>query len=136
MTDISVTAASVVWVSGKSVQKVRAGATITAGQAVYQDLTDLEYKLADADTDAASEFAGIAITDGVDGRDMLIAPPGARINFGATLTAGTIYTLSTTAGGICPESDLTSGDYVVVLAIGAGTGVATIIGAKGGAVHA
>lgn len=136
MADISVTAANVKWVSGARPQIVKAGATITRGQAVYQNTTTLEHELADADTDAASEFAGIALSDGYDGADMLIAPPGAVINWGATLAAGTVYVLSTTAGGVAPEADLASGDYVVVLAIGAGTANAEIIGTKGAAVHA
>lgn len=136
MTDISVTAANVKWVSGTRPRVVKAGATITAGQAVYLNTTTLEHELADADTDAASEVAGVSLTDGVDGRDMLIAPAGATIAWGATLTAGTIYVLSATAGGVAPEADLATGDYVVVLAVGAGTANARIINAKGAAVHA
>lgn len=136
MADISVTAANVTWVSGARPRVVKGGATITPGQAVYLNTSTNEYELADADTDAASEFAGIAISNGENARDMIIAPPGAVINFGATLAAGTIYTVSATAGGICPDTDLTTGDYVVVVAIGAGTANAEIIGKKGAAVHA
>ncbi|GIL09288.1 MAG: hypothetical protein BroJett033_7990 [Chloroflexota bacterium] len=136
MTDISVTANQVKWISGTRPMVVKGGAAITAGQAVYLNTTTLEHELADADTDATSVFAGIAITGGQDGADMLIAPPGAVIDFGATLTAGTIYVVSPTAGGIAPWADLTAGDYVVVLAIGAGTRQAEIIGKRGAAVHA
>jgi len=136
MADISQTPANVTWVSGTRPQVVKAGATIAAGQPVYLNTSTLEHELTDADTDAASNFAGISLTGGVDGRDMLIAPPGAVINWGATLTAGTIYVVSTTAGGIAPDTDLLAGDYVVVLAIGAGTANAEIIGKKGAAVHA
>lgn len=136
MVDISQTPANVTWVSGTRPTVVKAGATIAAGQPVYLNTTTLEHELCDADTDAASNFAGVSLTGGVDGRDMLIAPPGAVINWGATLTAGTLYTLSTTAGGICPDVDLATGDYVNVLAIGAGTANAEIIGKKGAAVHA
>jgi len=135
MTDIVVTPANVKWVSGARPQIVKAGETIARGKAVYQNTTTLEHELADADTDAASEFAGIALSDGYDGADMLIAPPGATINWGATLTAGTLYVLSTTAGGVAPDTDLVAGDYVVVLAIGAGTANAELIGIKGAAVH-
>lgn len=136
MTDVSQTAASVKWVSGKRPFVGKAGAAIAAGNQLYLDLTTLKYKLADADNADTSEFAGVALSDGVDGRDMLIAPPGAVINWGATLTAGTIYVMSTTAGGVAPWADLSAGDYVVVLAIGAGTANAEIIGKKGTAVHA
>lgn len=134
--DVSQTATSVKWVSGTRPRVVPAGATIAAGNAVYLNTSTLKYELADADVDATSEFAGIALSDGVNGRDMLIAPPGAVINWGATLTAGTIYVLSTTAGGVAPWADLGAGDYVVVLCIGAGTANAEVIGKKGAAVHA
>lgn len=136
MTDITVTVGNVKWVSGTRPVVVKAGATVTRGQAAYLNTSTLEHELADADADATSQFAGIFLTDGYDGSEVLLAPPGAVINWGATLTAGTIYTLAVTPGGVCPEADLAAGDYVVVLAIGAGTANAEIIGKKGAAVHA
>ena len=135
MADITVTAGNVKWVSGARPVVVKAGASITRGQPVYLNTATGEHELADADTDAASIVAGVALSDGYDGADMLIAPPGAVINWGATLTAGTIYVLSTTAGSVAPWADLATGDYVVVLAIGAGTANAEIIVKKGAAVH-
>lgn len=136
MADLTITAASVKWVGGVRPQVVQAGAAITRGQAVYLDPTTNQHKLADADTDATSAVSGIALTDGQAGSDMLIAPPGAVVSFGASLTAGTIYCLSTTPGGVAPWADLAAGDYVVVLAIGAGTANAELIAARGAAVHA
>lgn len=136
MADITVTVANVKWVSGSRPFVGKAGATVTRGQSAYLNTSTLKYELGDADTDAASVFAGIFLTDGYDGADVLIAPPGAVVNWGATLTAGTIYVLSTTAGGVAPWADLAAGDYIVVLAIGAGTANAEIVGKKGAAVHA
>ncbi len=136
MTDISVTAASVTWVSGVREAKGIAGATITPGQAIYLDTTTNTYKLADANVAAAAVVAGVALDSAVSGRPFLFAPPGAVINFGATLAAGTIYELSETAGGICPSADIGTGVYVNVIAIGAGTGNAEIIAKLGAAVHA
>lgn len=136
MADITVNATSVTWVSGVRESKGLAGATITPGQAVYLDTTTNTYKLADADTDAESVVAGIALDTAVSGRPFLFAPPGAVINFGATLTAGTIYVAATTPGGIAPWADLAAGDYVNVICIGAGTGNAEIIAKRGTAVHA
>lgn len=130
MADLVITAANVVWNSGVRPLAVKGGATIARGKTLYQNTTTLKHLLADADTDAESEFTGIAITDGTDGSDMLIAPPGANINVGATTTAGTIYVLSTTPGGIAPWADLGTGDYVVVLFIGTGTANVDIIGKK------
>lgn len=136
MADISVTAANVAWVSGVPHQTVIAGETITPGQAVYRLSSDNEHYKTDADVDASSEFAGIALTSGYNGQPMVIAPPGAVINVGATLTAGTVYALSTTAGGIAPETDLLAGDYITVVYIGNGGTNHEVIGKKGTAVHA
>ena len=136
MVDLTITAANVNWVSGTRPRMVKAGATITRGQVLYQDTADLEYKLADADNDATSVFGGIALTDGTDGSEMLIAEAGAVVDVGATTIAGTIYTISTTAGGISPDVDLATGDYVTVLFIGNGTVNVELIGKRGTVVHA
>lgn len=136
MTDISVTATQVTWVSGVRPFVGQGGGSGTPGQPVYLDTTTNTYKLADADTDAESVVAGVLLDNMVSGRPCIIAPPNAVINWGATLTAGTIYTLAVTAGGVCPWADLGTGDYVNVLAIGAGTAIAEVIGKRGTAVHA
>lgn len=136
MTNVSQTANSVKWVSGNRPFVGKAGANIAAGNQLYLNTTTMKYGLAAAGADATSIYAGVALSDGVDGRDMLIAPPGAVINWGATLTAGTIYVLSATAGAVAPWADLTTGQYVVVAAIGAGTANAEIIGKRGDVVHA
>lgn len=135
MSDISVTVGNVKWIRGVPPFKGTAGATVTRGQVAYLNTSTGKYGLADADTDAASEVAGVFLTDGYDGADCLIAPPGAVIDWGDDLDPGTIYVLSTTAGGVAPWDDLGDGDYVVVLAIGGGDSVAEIIGKKGTAVY-
>ena len=136
MTDLSITASSVKWTGGVPPKLVKAGATITRGQTVYRDTSDNEYKLGDCDADATSEIAGIALTDGYDGSDMLIGLPGSQINIGATTVAGTGYWQTGTAGGIgaTGEATPTSGDYRVLLFIGSGTGVVTLVLAKGATV--
>lgn len=134
MADLSITAANVKWNSGTPTQKGNGGAAITAGQVLYQLAADNELYLADADTDAASEVKGVAMSDGQNGREMLYAPKGANVNIGATTTAGKIYVLSTTAGGIIAVDDVaapTTGDYVVVLFVGTGTANVDLILEKG-----
>lgn len=125
--DLSVTANSVTWVSGVRPFVGKAGATITPGQPVYLDTTTNTYKLTDGDTDAESVCAGISLDGGVSGRDMLIAPPGAVINIGATVTLGTVYVCSLTAGGIAPWADLSTGDYTTILFIGATSNIVELI---------
>ena len=53
----------------------------------------------------------------------VVALPGSDITIGATLTAGTAYYLSATAGGICPFADLGAGDRVIFLDIAKSTSV-------------
>lgn len=136
MTDATVTNANVRHNSGKAPITARAGAQIDPGEYLYQDPADMELKLGDADADATSNIIGMALTDGEDGRELLYAPAGANVDVGFTTTAGTIYTLSTNPGNVCPDTDLGTGDYVVVLFIGNGTSDVELILKKGSAVHA
>lgn len=94
---------------------VNYGATIAAGDALYRH-TDNEHLLADADASALTKVVrGIAITEGVDGGQGLIATGGNIIFVGATMTAGVTYFLGPTAGDVVPYGDLSTGDYVVRL---------------------
>ena len=45
------------------------------------------------------------------------------ITIGATLTAGTAYYLSDTAGGICPLADVGEGEYVCMLGLAKSTSI-------------
>lgn len=134
--DVSLTAANVTWSSGVAPFTGNAGETITEGMPVYLNTADNEYYKCDADVEATSIIAGVALSNGVNGRPMLIAPPGAVINVGATLTAGTYYCASVTPGGVAPEVDLAAGDWPTILYVGNGTAVHEVIGKKGTAVHA
>jgi len=113
MADITVTAANVKVVSGAVKRTENAGATITAGQAVYLD-SSTKWALCDADTEATAACDGIALHASLDGQPLTVMS-GGTLNLGATLTVGEPYVVSTTAGGIAPESDLASGDFVTYL---------------------
>ena len=145
MADLSITAANVDWVGGTPPKRVKAGATITRGMWVYRDAADGEYKKADANGSATlSVVEGMALTDGFDGKPMLIAPNGAVVNVGATTTAGAAYGLTSTdagtangsAGGACLLSALGSGDYKRPLYVGSGTGQVTLNFDNNGAITA
>lgn len=136
MTDVSVTAASVNWVSGVRPIQGIAGATITAGQVVYLDTATNTYKLAKADAAATAVVAGICLDGGVAGRPIWIAPPGAVVNCGGTNAAGTIFVLAAdNAGAFAAWADLATSNYVNVLFIGTGTNV-ELICKLGSVVHA
>ena len=126
MTDIAITAANTKAGAGASIDHGVAGATITQGQALYYDADAGKWKLADADAATAVERGsgklGIALNGASDGQPVAVHR-GGNITLGGTLVAGTVYVLSATAGGICPQADLTTGDYVVVLGVATSTTV-------------
>lgn len=118
MADLSITAANVIRGSNAQIEHGQAGETITAGQVVYRDSADGEYKLADADsaTAAVRSPRGIALNGASDGQPMTILRSG-DVTIGATLTPGVSYYLSDDPGGIAPYADLATGDYPVVIGI-------------------
>jgi hypothetical protein len=124
MADLSITAANVAKGSDAIVEQGTAGATITAGQVVYLDAADGRYKLADCDsaTAAAKNPRGIALHGASNGQPLSILK-GGDITIGATLTAGTAYYLSPTAGGICPLADVLSGDDPILIGLAESTTV-------------
>jgi len=124
MADLTITAANVVRGSNAKIETGTFGATITAGQAVYRDAADGEYKLSDTDsvTAAVRGVRGIALNSGSDGQPGTIIRSG-DLTIGATLTAGVAYYLSGTPGGICPVADVAAGDYPVVIGIASSTTV-------------
>jgi hypothetical protein len=113
MADLTVTAASVLWTSGTKQTGV-AGATVTAGQAVYLDSTTSTLKLAQADgTAAEADAVGVALHAAGSGQPLVYAAQGAVINIGATTTKATTYVVSATAGGVAPQADLISTNKIV-----------------------
>ena len=119
MADLSITASSVVAGSDATVIRVTAGAAITAGQVVYKDTTDSnKWKLADADSSVSTaNVGGIALNGASDGQPLSVLTAG-TLTINSAATVGTVYVLSGTAGGIAPEADLASSDYVTVLGVG------------------
>jgi hypothetical protein len=110
MSDLTITAASVA--AGTNATKANqylAGASITQGKSVYVDTTDNTVKLADADA-VISGVVGVALNAASSGQPVTFQQYG-NITIGATVATGTAYYVSATAGGICPESDLASGDF-------------------------
>jgi hypothetical protein len=119
MADLTITAANVLAGSGSKKVNGTAGATVTAGQVVYLDSATDTYKLADNDsgTAAVRSPAGIALHASLSGQPLTILTAGS-ITIGATTAIGTVYCLSSTAGGICPSADIATGDYNTILGIG------------------
>jgi hypothetical protein len=128
MSDISITAASVVKGANAKTRKGVAGATITAGQTLYEDTADSnKLKLADANASAAtSNCVGISLHGAASGQPIEFVyedddfTPGGTLSLSAAADDG-VYVLSGTAGGIAPVGDLASGWYPVVLGVAKST---------------
>jgi len=126
MADISITAANVVAGSDAVREAGTAGATVTAGQPVYLDPSDMKYKLADSNGAAALRVpSGIAL-NGAANNQPLVIQKGGDITIGGTMTAGVAYYLSDAPGGICPVADLGSGEYPCIVGIAKSTSVLSV----------
>jgi hypothetical protein len=119
MADLVITAANVVKGTGATTETLIAGATITAGQAVYKDAADSnKAKLYDADGAAALRvFYGVALNGAAANQPVVVQTAG-NITIGATTAVGVAYYGSDTPGGICPFADLEAGDYPTIIGIG------------------
>lgn len=124
MTDLVITAASVVAGSNAETETGAAGEAITAGQAVYRSSTTK--KLMKADSNGASAEIrtpiGIALNGGALDQPIKFQKSG-DITIGATLTPGVAYYLSDTAGGICPVADIGAGEYVCLIGLASSASV-------------
>lgn len=111
MADLSITAANVKLISGPSHQ-LPAGATLTAGQAVYKEAATKKAKLSDNDSATAEVRAihGVTLHGASLDQPITVADNGAVVDFGAILTAGVDYYLSGTPGAICVRADVVSTD--------------------------
>lgn len=124
MSDLAVTAASVVAGSGASIVHGTFGETVTAGQAVVKNPTTGKYVKSDSNsaTAALRSVDGIALNGGAADQPCAVQK-GGEITIGATLTANTPYALSDTAGGLCPLADVGSGEYFTQIGIAKSTSV-------------
>lgn len=89
------------------------GATISAGQTVYIDSSELA-QLADSNASATTaNTKGIAMTPGVSGGYGCVAVGGGVELVGTTMVVGATHWQGQTAGSI--DTAQTTGDYVTVL---------------------
>ncbi len=121
MSDISVTAGSVIASAQAKIGRGTAGATVTAGQTLYLDAATGTLKLADADASAAAaNCVGIALQSVSSGQPLDYVyddpdfTPGATLSLSVATVKG-VYILSATAGGIAPAADLAALMYPVFI---------------------
>jgi hypothetical protein len=102
------------------VRIVQYGGTVAIGQPLVK--SSEKYVAADANASAALAAAeGIAMTPGVTDGYGVVAFSGSVLLIGTTMTVGETYLVSDTAGGIMPNADRSSGDYVTRLGTAATT---------------
>lgn len=123
--DISITAANVVPSSNAVISQGTAGATIAAGQLIYLDGDDTDSngkgkaKLSDCDSATATirVVDGIAINSASAGQPLVYVTFDPNLTIGGSQTANVILILSSTAGGIAPSADLTTGEYLICIGV-------------------
>jgi len=124
MAAISVTAANVLAGANAKTRKVTAGATLTAGQAVYESGTEVYLAQCDG-TLAEATVVGITLGGAADGQPVVIVTedddftPGGTLVLTAAGGAGLVG-LSATAGGLEMMVSATmplSGNYPVILGV-------------------
>lgn len=119
MAAITITPANVVAGSDADFFQGIAGATITAGMAVYEDRNDHKLRGADADGGAgATNVKGIALNGAADGQPLRVQTDG-TLAIGGTTIVGEQYALDTTAGGIVPVGELALNAFVTIIGVGA-----------------
>ena len=122
MADLTITAANVLAGSGAKSEDGTGGATMTAGEVVYTDSSDSQYKLADANGAAALAVVTGILLNGVSASQPAKIHTYGPITIGATVVPGVPYFLSKTPGKIAVLADIaTSGDKVVFLGMGMST---------------
>lgn len=122
MADISITPANVIS-HGTRIDRT-AGATVAAGDLVYDDVAAGNSKLADNDsaTAAARSPKGFALNGAANGQPLKVHTKG-PLTVGAVLAPGIAYYLSGTPGKICPVGDLSTGDYPVFVGMATSSSV-------------
>lgn len=130
MANYTVTAANVIAGSTATKTTGTAGVALTAGQLVYQDVTDAnKWKLADADASEAAaaisnglSVIGYTLNAAAAGQPVEVLTQDDDLTHGlTTVAAGHVIILSATAGACAPVGDLASGmfPHVVMIATSA-----------------
>ena len=120
MADVTITPGNIEKVTaGTSTTEVTLEtSTTTSGGEVLRS-TSLGYVKSDNSSLTSATISGIAMGKGsAEGPVDIFNSPGKVIDIGATLTEGTVYVVSATAGGIAPYADLLTGARAMMIGVG------------------
>lgn len=116
MTDITVVAANVKPAASTITKKGIAGEAITAGDSVFV-AADGGIELCENDqTVIEAACRGVALNDAAVDQPIEYAISG-DVNMGAIMTIGSVLIVGAAAGGIAPEVDAVSGEFVTVIGV-------------------
>lgn len=125
MTDLAITATSVLPGSNAVKDSGIAGEAIAAGKAIFLNTTTNRWMLSDNNGTGTRIVNGIALNAAAVGQPVDYQK-GGDITIGATLVAGTDYWLSGTPGGIAPRVDLVTGMDPILIGIAKTTAILTL----------
>lgn len=123
MADLTITGSALIPAATAVIKHGVCGAAIGQGKSVFVDPDTGTVKLADNDTVDTDDHdsVGISLNATTAAGQPVSYQKGGDLAFGAILTKGTVYCVSSTAGGICPQADLGAGDEVVILGVASTT---------------
>jgi hypothetical protein len=134
MADVAIVAASVAKGTPSTLVQALAGATITAGQAVYLSAGSVFPCDPTFGGGTKAACVGIALNGGASGQTITYQTAG-QITIGGPVVLGVVYQLSHNAAGlIAPTADVNANDYVTIVGIGIST-TALLLGITVGAVQ-
>ncbi|WP_411906281.1 hypothetical protein [Rhizobium mayense] len=125
MADLSITPANVVAGSNATRDIGTAGATITAGQAVFLDSATNKWVLSDNNGTGTRQVKGIALNGASLNQPISVLKDG-DVTIGATLVPGAAYYLSATPGAICPVADLATGMDSILIGLAKSASVLSV----------
>lgn len=100
-----------------------AGEDITAGDVVYEDFNDSgKLKACINSSLTTANAVGIALGDGGDGEQIVYQIDGEFDPGTNDAASGSIYVVSATAGGMMPQGDISTSEFITVVGVGNGNG--------------
>ncbi len=124
MADLVITPNSVRSQALTPLTAVQFGEAVTPGVVLYRSSSDNKYYKSDCDATSTADIDGIAMSHGsADEYGYVYNSTNTKLDLSVTLTTGTAYVVSDTAGNIMPDTDLTSGQYLSIIGYGDADGL-------------